>query len=1037
MSAPVSRSVLPAALTALLLAVAAPAVSAQSAVVSGQLDTVAGTLGAGHAEDVRLYVEAFAVGGGQLYLPDNGVVRQVDVASGSLSVLAGSGVLTPASRATSQEEIRTARAAAVHPAGGVVVVERDIPGRVVRILPDGTVSVLAGDDVARDTGDSDDWGDGGTATQVPMSYAEGVAVAADGTVYVSQPNYHRIRRIDPSGAVSTVAGTGSSGFTGDGGPATAAQLSWPRGLALDAQGRLYIADSANQRVRRVDTDGRIETVAGSGTDAATGLEPACPWTRQGLRGGFSGDGGRAREARLHCPAGVAVDPNGALLVTDTINNRVRRVDAGGTISTVAGNGAGGFGAEGAAATQTSLWIPTGIGVDGGAVYVTDGNRRVRRTGADGRIATVAGRIADHPARQDGRPATDVQLDSLGRTAVAPDGSVLLMQRYDVRRIESDGRLTTIAGREPHPNGWDAPPADGLHSTEAYLAAVDVDYDARGRLLLAMRDRVLVQDDAGVLRRVAGGGSADPADGVRAVDAALWPTALLSGPDGTLLVANERETVWQVDVDGLLRRYMGTPDAEPEQAEDGQPAREVALGTVVDLAAEADGSVLVTSYSLLWRVLPDGTVERVAGRTLPAFREDPSVVLDPDVAREARVTLRSAVGAPDGVVYVADGARLRRITPDGAIRTVAGVRLEGFAGDGGPARDGLLSAPAGLSLAPTGDLLFVDGPRVRTVRQVAGAAGERDPQDRPRLRVEVSPETVRTRSERIDPRDPAAPPAHPGVVKVTARASSAAGVREVRIEALTVFGSGSGVAAPRKAVELYVTSPGTHHLTVTATDARGVETAETVSFRVMDTAEALASACEGAPSAGYSDTAQAGVHAAAVDCLAWWGVTRGTGSGAYLPANGVTRAQLAGFLARVPQAAGVPLDAGSDHFTDDAGSVHERSINALASVGVIAGTGPGRYSPDLPVTRAQLATLLSRAYTRASGLALDTDVSYFLDDAFNSHAAGIDGAAGAALVAGTAPARYSPAPGLTRAQMATALSRALARLVDAEVAARPR
>lgn len=1029
------------ALSALLLpALALPAVAvpaaAQTTGTAGVLDTVAGSVGTGPARDVRMYVEAFAVGGGRLYLPDSGLVRQVDLGSGSLSLLAGTGVGVPSTRRTSSELIRTARAAAVHPAGGVVVVERDDPGRIVHVLADGSVSVLAGDEVVRRTGDSDDWGDGGRATEVPMSYAEGVVVAPDGTVYVSQPNYHRVRRIEPSGRVSTVAGTGSSGFSDEAGLAATAQLSWPRGLALDAPGRLYVADSGNQRVRRIDPDGRIETVAGSSAALASGSEPACPWSRPGLRGGFSGDGGAAREAQLHCPSGVAVAADGSLLITDTVNNRLRHVDATGRISTVAGNGAGGFGGDGVRATDAPLWVPVGVGVDGAFAYVTDGNRRVRRIGLDGLIATVAGRIDDHPAAQDGWSAQQVQLNQLVAADVAADGATLLVERYAVRRVGGDSRVTTIAGREPHPNGFQGPPADGLPATQAHLGLVDVDHDSSGRLLLAVWDRVLVRGGDGLLGRIAGGGSTPPADGVRAVDAVLHPTAIVSRADGTLLVGDDDAVVWHIDSSGLLRRFMGGDGLDPEQAQDNLAAREVGLWGVVDLQQEADGSVLVASHSLVWRVLPDGTVYRVAGRVLPAHREDDTAVLDRDVARDTRVTVSSVLAAPDGAVYLADGARIRRVHPDGAIRTVAGIPLEGYAGDGGPALQGRLSAPAGLALTPGGDLLFADGPRLRAVRQVAGAPEAREPQERPDLVVEVSPDSVQTSPERIDPRDPQALPPHPGVVKVTARASSPAGIREVSIETATVGGTGPGVAAPRDAVELYVTQPGTHHLRVTAIDGRGQQSTQSISFSVMSTPEALAPACSGAPSAGYADTADAGVHAPAVDCLAWWGITRGIGDGRYVPATGVTRGQLASFLARTLRASGVPLQASSDQFSDDNGSVHEDNINALASAGVITGTGPGRYAPNQPVTRAQLATLLSRAYTVATGTQLSDEVSYFLDDAFDTHTAGIDKAAGAALVTGSAPARYSPAPGLTRGQMATALSRALARLVDAGTATRP-
>ena len=175
--------------------------------------------------------------------------------------------------------------------------------------------------------------------------------------------------------MSTVAGTGAAGFSGDGDAAVQAQLSGPRDVAVDPHGVLYIADGDNHRIRKVDPSGRITTAAGSGS------------------AGFGGDGGPAVAARLNTPHGVAIARDGSFFISDLYNNRIRRVDPSGVITTVAGNGGRGFAGDGGPATAAELFYPRAIAVGGdGAVYVADiNNNRIRKIDADGIITTAVGR----------------------------------------------------------------------------------------------------------------------------------------------------------------------------------------------------------------------------------------------------------------------------------------------------------------------------------------------------------------------------------------------------------------------------------------------------------------------------------------------------------------------------------------------------------------------------------------------------------------------------------------------------------------------
>lgn len=211
------------------------------------------------------------------------------------------------------------------------------------------------------TGTDGDQGDGGPASAARLSAPAGLAAAPNGDLYISDSAVNVVRRVDASGRISTVAGSRQGGQAGDGGPATQARLRGPQGLALDGDGNLYIADTSNHRVRKVTPAGVISTFAGSGT------------------AGFSGDGGPATAAALNFPSAVATDRKGNLYIADTENDRVRRVDASGVITTVAGSGRTGFDADNVYPTRAALNRPLGVAVDGsGRILIADtGNNRVR------------------------------------------------------------------------------------------------------------------------------------------------------------------------------------------------------------------------------------------------------------------------------------------------------------------------------------------------------------------------------------------------------------------------------------------------------------------------------------------------------------------------------------------------------------------------------------------------------------------------------------------------------------------------------------
>jgi DNA-binding beta-propeller fold protein YncE len=314
---------------------------------------------------------------------------------------------------------------------------------------------------------------GGPALHADLRAPEGLTLDTNGNLYVSELEGARVVKIDGNGELEVVAGTGTAGFSGDGGQATQALLAAPAGLALDAQGELVIADRGNDRIRRVGAAGTIETIRGSpsaGLNGPAGVAVTAEGDvyvadQQNARvlkikasgrvtrvagGGSSdpGDGGRATAARLSRPSYVLLDQDGNLLFTDSGANRIRRIDPHGVITTIAGTGEAGFSGDGGPATGARLHSPTGLALDAdGNLYVSDsGNNRVRRISARGTITTLAG-TGDAGFGGDGGDAAAAKLDAPADLEVDAVGSIYVADQGNgrVRVIDHDGVIDSIAG----------------------------------------------------------------------------------------------------------------------------------------------------------------------------------------------------------------------------------------------------------------------------------------------------------------------------------------------------------------------------------------------------------------------------------------------------------------------------------------------------------------------------------------------------------------------------------------------------------------
>ena len=335
-------------------------------------------------------------------------------------------------------------------------------GPQVALTP-GTISTVAGN------GTQGYLGDGHAATSAELYNPTGVALDSAGNIYIADQNNQRIRKVDTSGNISTVAGNGTPGYNGDGGVATSAELYDPTGVAVDSAGNIYIADYFNNRIRKVDAStGKISTVAGNGTQ------------------GYNGDGEAATSAKLFSPAGVAVDSAGNIYVSDEANNRIRKVDVStGKISTVAGNGTLGYNGDGGVATSAELWNPMGEAVDSaGNIYISDyGNNRIRKVDAStGNISTVAGN-GTQGYFGDGGAATSAELYSPASVAVDSAGNIYILDLYNnrIRKVDvSTGKISTVAG-----NGTGGFSGDGSAATSAEINYPwGVTVDSAGNIYIA-------------------------------------------------------------------------------------------------------------------------------------------------------------------------------------------------------------------------------------------------------------------------------------------------------------------------------------------------------------------------------------------------------------------------------------------------------------------------------------------------------------------------------------------------------------------------
>ncbi|HEY0299802.1 MAG TPA: hypothetical protein VGC36_00600, partial [Rhizomicrobium sp.] len=555
----------------------------------------------------------------------------------------------------------------------------------IDVLPDGSagvVTTLAG------TGARAFGGDEGPGVEARLDLPSSVVVDTGGNIIISDQANYRLRLLEPNGIIHTVCGTGTPGFLGDGGPATAAQINGPKGqsappasrIAIDARNRIYVADTGNHRIRLIDELGAISTIAGTGV------------------AGYSGDGGPATEAQLNTPSDVAVAPNGTLYIADTNNNVVRVIRPDGVIETFAGTGTRGFSGDGGAAAAAQLDRPYGVEIAAnGDVYIADTHNQ--------RIREVTGAGVAQPTPIPTPPPTIIPC------------------------TDTVGSICTYLGTGG--TGFDGDGKDRLETTIYW--PFDIEFTPSGRRVFLdwnnHKVREILSDDT-ILTLMGsdfvGDGPKDLSDLTPAGADPLTvdlnhPTEVLELPNGDLAVMcwHNHKIRELSKTDGRARVLMGRGAGF---AGDGGRAFDALVNQPPHGELDAAGNLFfIDQRNQRIRVLYDfasarkeAIVATVAGNGTRGFNGDGAALernFNFPTGGNPEPSGGMALG-PDGALYFSDtnNNMIRKVVfsdpgtfKQGVVSTVAGTGDKGFAGDGGLATQALLSYPADIELGPDGNL----------------------------------------------------------------------------------------------------------------------------------------------------------------------------------------------------------------------------------------------------------------------------------------------------------------------------------------------
>jgi sugar lactone lactonase YvrE len=634
-------------------------------------------------------------GAGGFYFTSGSKVYRV-AASGTLTVVAGNGTAGFSGDGGSavSAQLRNPYGLAVDSEGNLFILDVE-DYRIRKVTPTGVISTVAGNGV------SGFGGDNGPAISAQIR-ANGIAVDSSGNLFIADSGNLRVRKVTAAGVISTVAGNGTYGFSGDGGPAVSAQFRNCSYVAVDKDGNLFIADSFDYRIRKVTTDGIISTVAGNGTK------------------GFGGDAGAATLAQLQYLTGIAVDKDGSLFIAD-YNYRIRKVTPDGIINTVAGNGIGGFSGDGGPATSAKLWYPHGVAVDkDGNLFIADSyNNRIRKVTPTGIISTVAGN-GEGRAAGDGGSAALSALDYPTSVAVDAAGNLFIADFHNnrIRKITPAGIISTFAGNGEYGFNGDGIPATsatvGEPSSVAVSSAGDVFFTDTNN------NRVRKVNLSGTITSI---GASHfwyffDYDGLAPIGE-VCVAGVAADAEGNLYVAVPiNQSIWKITPAGAIGLVAGKGDGSYGFSGDGGPATSAKLSFPNGIAVDKNGNLFIAdSYNnRIRKITPSGIITTVAGNGIAGFSGDGG----PATSAKLWYPLGVAVDG-SGNLFIADSHnnRIRMVTPAGIISTLAGKGTSGFSGDGGLATAAQLRYPSGVAVDALGNLFVADSgnDRIRKIQLV--------------------------------------------------------------------------------------------------------------------------------------------------------------------------------------------------------------------------------------------------------------------------------------------------------------------------------